>query len=123
VRLKTASFSVAVLLVLSGCSATAPTSAPNPTAGRSVPPTTEATAPAAAAARPTSAPPPPTVLEVRPTTATAAASSPAPVPAASPAAAAPTAPPAQANGGSFPGPYFLGSAAAPVVIDEYADYQ
>jgi hypothetical protein len=28
-----------------------------------------------------------------------------------------------ADGGSYPGPYFLGRAEAPVVLEEYADFQ
>jgi hypothetical protein len=30
---------------------------------------------------------------------------------------------AQASGGTYPGPFYLGSTEAPVVLEEYADFQ
>lgn len=106
-----AALTAATILALSGCS---PTAGTNPV-------------PAATAimVRPTEAVSAAPVLPAAsaPLTASPTVSSP---PVASPGAApAPSEPVggASSDGGTYPGPFFLGRADAPVTIDEYADFQ
>jgi hypothetical protein len=113
-RIEIRSLAAATLLAVSGCAA------PQPRATADTP--TSPPAATAEAAKP-AAPAPTAITLAAPTTAPAAvvAASTTPAPAASAPSREPAASPG--DGRTYPGPYFLGRAAAPVTIDEYADFQ